>query len=80
MGIARDPIRSRPRLLARRLRERRVAGRVSLRYQRNHVGKLGHRVEIAERREPLEPERVELVAEQQRKIAIVGSHDRAATP
>ena len=48
---------------------------MGLRYQRDYVGELGHGVEIAERREPLESERVELVAEQQREVAIVGSHD-----
>ena len=38
------------------------------RAQRDHVGELAHGLEVAERDEPLEPERVEAVAGQQREI------------
>ena len=48
---------------------------VRLRAQRDHVGQLGHRVEVAERGEPLEAERVEPIPGQQREVRIVGPDD-----
>ena len=57
------------------VRARRVALGVRLRAQRDHVGELGHGVEVADRREPLETERVEPIAGQQREVGIVGLDD-----
>ena len=47
----------------------RVALRVGLRTQRDHVGELDHRVEVTQCGEPLEAERVQAVAGQQREVA-----------
>ena len=57
---------------------RRVALGVRLRAQRDHVGELGHGVEVAERGEPLEAERVQPIAGQQREVGVVGRTTRPA--
>ena len=53
----------------------RIALGVRLRAQRDHVGELGHGVEVADRREPLETERVEPIAGQQREVRILRADD-----
>ena len=59
------------------VRAGRIALGVRLRAQRDHVGQLGHRLEVADRREPLEAERVQAVAGQQRQVRIVRLARRA---
>ena len=46
--------------------------------QRDHVGELGDSVEVAERGQPRKPQRVQLVAEQQRQIGSSGCAPPAA--
>ncbi len=48
----------------------RVARGVGLGDQRDHVGQLRDRVEVAQRRQAREPERVQLVSEQQRQVRV----------
>ena len=54
-----------------RVRARRIALGVRLRAQRDHVRELGDGLEVAERRQALEAERVQAVAGQQREVRIV---------
>src|SRR3954471_7664628 len=54
-----------------RLGELRPALRVGLRAERDDVGELGDRVEVAQRGEPREAERVEVVAGEQHQVAVV---------
>ena len=56
----------------------RVALGVGLRAERDHVGELGHRVEVAERGEPLEAERVQAIAGEQREVGVDGRTTRPA--
>ena len=56
---------------ARRPRRGRVALGVRLGAARDHVGEHGDRVEVAELRQPRQPERVEPVAGQQREVGIL---------
>ena len=54
-----------------------VALGVRLRGQRDDVGELGDRLEVAELGEPGEAERVQAVAGEQREVGVVGAHDAA---
>ena len=54
-----------------------VALGVGLRGQRDHVGQLGNRVEVAQLGQPREPERVQAVAREQREVGVLGPHDAA---
>ena len=60
--------------------------RLGLGEQRDEIGELGHRVEVAERRQPRQAERVQLVAEQQREVRVLarrtprGAVVQAASP
>ena len=58
-----------------RLAARAIATADEQRAQRDDVGQLADGVEVAERDEALEPERVEAVAGEQREVAIVAGHD-----
>ena len=58
-------------------RARRLLG-VKLSGQRDQVGQLAHRLEVAQRREPLEAERVQVVARQQGQVAVGAAPPRAA--
>ena len=58
-----------------RVRAGRIALGVGLRAQRDHVRQFGHGLEVAERRQALEAERVQAVAGEQREVRIVGSDD-----
>src|SRR4051812_22229434 len=59
------------------VRARRLALRVRLRTEGDDVGQLDHRVEVAEGREALQPERVEAVPGQQRQVGILRARDAA---
>ena len=61
---------------ARAQRRRRIALGVGLGAERDDVGELGHGVEVAERGQPLEPERVQPVAGQQREVGVLGRTTR----
>ena len=45
--------------------------------RRDHVGQLGHGVEVTHRGQPVEPERVQAVARQQRQVGVLGTHHAA---
>ncbi len=75
MLLAASPAdRDRPRL-PNGVRERGIGGRLGLGHERDRVRQLGDRVQIAERRQPGESQRIQLVADQQRQVGIVGAHD-----
>src|SRR5205085_7585939 len=59
--------------IPRGLSELPVTGRVRLRDQRDRVRQLPDRLQVAERREPGESKGIEVVAEQQGEVRIVGS-------
>ena len=62
--------------LPRGERELAVAGRVGLRAERDDVGELGDRRQVADRRQPREAERVEAVAGEQREVGVGDLHAR----
>ena len=70
---ARQPQRRRPR--ARRGRP--PAPSWTWADEADQVGELAHRLEVAERGQPLEPERVEVVAGEQREVGVGAAHDPA---
>ena len=76
VGVGRAPSdRDGPRL-PDRPRELAIGAGVRLRGERDHVGELGHGVEVAERGQPRQPERVQLVAQQQRQVDVLASDDQ----
>ena len=70
VGVARTPADRHRAGLPDRPGEVEVGRAVSLGGERDHIGELGHGVQIAERGQAGQPERVELVTEQQREILV----------
>ena len=60
--------------------ERQIVLQLSLREQRDQVRQLADRFEITELGQPFESERVQLVAEQQRQVAVVGGETTRGWP
>ena len=58
--------------------ERRVTGGLRLCGERDEVGEGAHGVEVAGRREALEPQRVEAVARQQREVVVLARQRRGS--
>ena len=57
-------------------RARRVGGTVGLGRRRDSIGRLGYRLEVSELGKAREPQGVELIAQQQRQVGVVGANDQ----